>query len=498
MIFYKNLKKHKALQEKDLVFSIFEDGLVTGKDDSVAKPAACKNFYNLSYGDGALKTGLGFRDLQVPSNTTNLEDCHSFNFASKMDEIDGIWMQRTYSNAFKEYSYVLLLIDSENKIWKADLIDDFDGYFSVRSQMLESYPTFQCVYRIDNEDGIAFFSNELMLYLTSNSEGYYANVPAMISCVVHYDKFFGVTNKNRNTLIYTSNLNLKEWQEEESSAIEFLDNRGMFTKLVAFNDYVYLFREYGITKISLYSAKNDFSFTHLYTSSSKIYENSVCVCGDLVFFATRDGLFTFNGNSVNKIDKDFSGLLEKLDNTNCSSACLDGKYYLATKCNFSDGEKVGCEAGEFVNNVLFEIDINDFSLDVLRGVDIRKVLAVDNPFMSKLCACFYGQNKQRVGELIKSGQTFETANEKCWKSFKTDLGFCGKRKKIKEIFLTTLFDCEVEIETDEETKILEFSGSKKEQRMRLNIGGKDFQFTFKTQAEKCDIKKPKIVFDVEK
>ena len=498
LIFYKNLKKHKQTAEKNLIFSIFEDGLVANKDESVAKPADCKNFYNLSYCDGALKTGLGFRDLQVPKSTTDLENCHSFNFASKMDEIDGIWMQRTYSSSQNEYSYVLLLIDSENKIWKANLIDKLNGFISVRSQMLESYPTYQCVYRIDNEDGIAFFSNELMLYLTSNSEGYYDNVPAMISCVVHYDKFFGVTNKNRNTLIYTSNLNLKEWQDDGSSTIEFLDNRGMFTKLVAFNDYVYLFREYGITKISLYSSKADFAFTHLYTSSSKIYENSVCVCGDLVFFATRDGLFTFNGSSVNKVEQKYSKLFENLDNTNCSSACLDGKYYLATKCKFDGEQKVGCETGEYVNNVLFEIDINDFSLNLLRGVDIRKVLAVDNPYMSKLCACFFGENKQRVGELISSGSTFDHVNEKCWTSFKTDLGFEGKRKKIKEIFLTTLYDCAIEIESDEESKIFEFSGSKKEQRLPVNIEGKTFQFSFKTNDAKCDIKKPKIVFDVEK
>ncbi len=498
MIFYKNLKKHKQTEKKDLIFSIFEDGMVLDKDDSVAKPAECKNLYNLSYCDGALKTGLGFRDLQVPANTTDLEDCHGFNFASKMDEIDGIWTQRIFSSSKNEYSYVLLLIDSSFQIWRAQLIDDLMGFVAKRSSLLDSYPTFQCNYRIENEDGIAFFSNEKMVYFTSNSEGYYDNVPAMISCCVHYDKFFGVTNKNRNTLVYTSNLNLKDWQEEESATIEFLDNRGMFTKLVAFNDYVYLFREYGITKISLYSSKSDFSFTHLYTSPSKIFENSVCVCGDLVFFATRDGLYTFNGNSVSKVEQNYSKLFENLDNTNCSSACLDGKYYLATKCKFFDGEKVGCEESEHVNNVLFEIDINDFSLNVLRGIDIRKVLAVDNPYMSKLCACFYGENKQRVGELTKTGETFEKVNEKSWESFKTDLGFPAKRKRIKEIFLTTKFDCAVKIESDEETKTFNFSGDEKQQRLPINLCGKDFQFCFSTTNAQCDIKKPKIVFDVEK
>ncbi len=498
MIFYKNLKKHKPVEQKDLIFSVFEDGIVSNKDDSVAKPTACKNFYNLSYCDGALKSGLGFRDLQVPSLASDLENCHSFNFASKLDEIDGIWMQKAFQTSTNEYSYNLLLMDSAHKIWQCLLIDPTGGWVSMRSQSLKSFPTFQCIYRIADEDGMAFFSNEGMLYLTANSEGQYENVPSMISCVVHYDNFFGITNKNRNALVYTKNLNLKNWQEEGNSTIEFLDDRGMFTKLVAFNDYVYLFREYGITKISLYSSKNDFSFTHLYTSSSKIFENSICVCGDVVLFATRDGIYSFNGNSVNKLNEKFDVYFEDIDNTHCCSACNNGKYYFATKCKFPDEERVGCEEGDYVNNVLFEIDVNDFSLNILRGVDIRQLLRIDNPYMSKLCACFYGDNKQRVGELVMSGQTFASANKKCWTSFKTDLGFEGKCKKIKEIFLTTSSELDVEIESDSETKILHFSPCENLQRQCVSIKGQIFQFSFKTNDAKCDIKKPKIVFDVEK
>lgn len=61
MIFYKNHKKHKKTEEKNLVFSIFANGLVSNQDDLVAKPNECKNFYNLTFCDGALKTGLGFK-----------------------------------------------------------------------------------------------------------------------------------------------------------------------------------------------------------------------------------------------------------------------------------------------------------------------------------------------------------------------------------------------------------------------------------------------------
>ena len=499
MIFYKNLKKHKQVKNKNLVFSIFDGGVVSNTDDSVAKPNACKSFYNLSYVDGALKNGLGFADLAVPSSEENLEDTHTYNFASKIDAICGLWLDRWFNNNTGTYQYQIILSDTKNYLWGVPLIDEDEGFIWTKSDKLESSPLFQCAYRIDNTDCCLFFTNEGLLYLSTVREGIYPNVPPFISCVVHYDNFFGITNTNRNTLIYTTNLNITKWQDEEKlSTIEFLDNRGAFTKLVAFNDYVYLFRENGITKLSLYTTRSEFSFTHLYTSTSKIYENSVCVCGSLVFFMTRDGLYTFNGNSVSKVADEYDKFFKNLDNLNCTSACLDGKYYFASKCNFDDGEKVGCENGDYVNNCLFEIDVKNFELNLYRGVDIRKLLALDNPYMSKMCACFYSENKQRVGELNHTGSTFETSTQKCWKSFSTDLDLPGKRKRMKEVYITTLYDCTLTIISDEEEKTYNFAGKSEIQREKINICGKIFQFIFKTTEKNCDIKKPMVVFDVEK
>lgn len=497
MIFYKNIKKHKKTEEKNIVFSIFGNGVVSNEDDLISKPNECKSFYNLSFADGALKSGLGFRDLEVPATVDNLENCHGFDFAAKIDEIKGIWLDRWFNIAIKRYIYTLLMIDSSNVLWGVPLIDGFDGMVWQKSKKLKSFPTYQCAYRIENEDCALFFSQQGMVYMAADAEGIYPNVPALISCVVHYDNFFGITNTNRNTLVYTTNLNIRNWSDEDSSAVEFLDNRGSFNKLVAFNDYVYLFREYGITKISIYSAKNDFSFTHLYTSTSKIFENSICVCGEKVIFMARDGLHTFNGSSIDKVAEQYDKYFKNLDNSNCSSACLNGKYYIATKCFFDDEKQIGCE-GEtaMVNNVLFEIDVKTFELNLYRGVDIRRLLAVDNPHMSKLCACFHNNFKQRVGELSSIGETFGSPTQKCWQSYITDLGYRGKKKKIKEIVIDTLHPCEIEIKSDEETKIYSFSGNLKEQRLSVCVYGKNFQFSFSTEEQKCKISKPMIVFDV--
>lgn len=143
-----------------------------------------------------------------------------------------------------------------------------------------------------------------------------------------------------------------------------------------------------------------------------------------------------------------------------------------------------------------KLDIENFELNLYRGIDILKVLAVDCPYMSKLCACFNNSYTLQVGELSFCGSTFGTSNEKSWQSFTTDLGYRAKRKKIKEIVLNTKFACDVEISSDEETKTFAFAGSEKEQRLPVSVYGKNFSFCFKTNAEQCEISKPMIVFDV--
>lgn len=496
MIFYKNKKKHRSVKEKNLVFSVFQDGIVTDKDDSILEADICKNTYNLTFSDGALKTGLGFEDFKAPASMEDLETTHTFDIASKVDEIQGLWLDRWFNTNTNQYYYQVLMLNSEYVIYGVQLLDEYEGYVWKRCELLQSEPTFGRNYRIENADSMIFFSEEGMVYLGYSEQGSYANVPAIISCVVHYDNFFGVTNTNRNTLVYTTNLNLKEWDDEQSSTIEFLDERGSFTKLISFNDYVYLFREYGITKISLYSSKGNFSFTHLYTSTSKIFEESVCVCNDVVVFLTRDGLYRFNGSSVTKIFGSYDNYIQNFDNANCTADCLNGKYYLATRCKFQDGQTVGCESSTYVNNVLFEFDLERETVNILRGVDVRDLLAIETPFMNKMCACFNNSNKQKLGQLNHSGKIFSEVNKKFWQSVYTDLGEVGKRKKIKEILLTTKYDIEVEIISDEESKTYKIFGKENEQRMQFCVFGKHFKFIFRTDEENCEIRKPVVLFDV--
>ena len=499
LIFYKNLKKHKKTEEKNITFSVFGEGVISNEDDLISKPNECKSFFNFTLLDGALKTGLGFKELEVPASTDNLTYVHNFDFASKnITEIKDLNLFRYLDIEDDCYYYHLIIMDQNDQLWTLLLIDNAGGLPISKSALYYTDLVSTCPYRIDQFDCLLYFTKTGMIYSSAYNTEKFNDVPALLSCVVHYNKVFGITNTNRNELVYQSNLDLREWSSEATSVIEFLDSMGAFTKLVVFNDYIYLFRENGITKISSYSSRDEFSFTHLYASTSKIYENSVCACGEVIFFVTREGLFSFNGTSVSKICEEYDNFFKNLDNSNCSSCCMDGKYYLATKCNFGDGEVIGCESNSTMkNNVLFEVDIESKKVDLLRGVDIKKIVSVDIPYYSKVVACFNdASNKGKLGELVHSGKNFNSVTTKKWQSFSTDLGYKGKNKKIKEIILNSSYPCEVQIISDVETKTYSFVGSDKEQRVLASVNGRNFQFVFITNEAESHISKPMIVFDV--
>ena len=264
---FKTTKHYKKSKERDIVFSIFSNGLVSDKDEQMANPTECKNVYNLVYAGGALKTGLGFNELKIPASESD-KTMHRIRMVSSINNLYGMWMNRFWSNLNARFSYQLVFLDQTFQVWVVPVFDPYNGQMWARQgNMLElsSPPTNTLNICTESEDSFIFFTPEGMSWIGTNSEGFFQNVPQFISTAVHYGKFFGIENTTHQPLVYTSNLNLKEWNNENRVNIEFVDDRGASIKVVAFNDYVYIFRERGITKISIYSSKNDFSYTHLYT-----------------------------------------------------------------------------------------------------------------------------------------------------------------------------------------------------------------------------------------
>lgn len=104
---------------------------------------------------------------------------------------------------------------------------------------------------------------------------------------------------------------------------------GRIRRMVAFEDKLFLFREYGIGYLRVHGDNLTFKAGALAYSYGRIAERSVAVCGDCIAFLTESGFFRFDGTSCERIPLDADLDLAY----SAEGAGFDGAYYAAVILN---------------------------------------------------------------------------------------------------------------------------------------------------------------------
>ena len=496
-MFYPNKLKTKGSKNYKILYTSFASGMNTEVDDNLLPHKQGKIVYNYQIKNGALKTGLGFKELTLPNTYAELGDRVMQVYEDKT--ITNLWHYRYYDNEAEKRKHTIMYSTSDGDICYMEVTGYDDASYKVPNiNPLTSTPV-AFNYRLNGEDCMIFSSpTDPMIvftqnYLTTTVE----NAPKLVSVCVHYERLFAITEGERNTLVFSANLDPTNWNYEldEAGFIQMVDERGSMCALVSFNDYIYVFRDYGVARVSAYGVQEDFSVSQLFISSVKIYGGTVCSCGDRILFLAKDGLHYFNGSSTTKLSLGIDNLFEGVDNSNASSAFHNGKYYLACKLNFKDGKNVGCESLSYVNNALIEYDLKTGDINIMRGVDINKMISLDEGEISRLVACFNGEHSNKIGELTYDGKIFGTNLESEWVSPNSNLGYPNQQKHIKEVCLKSKYDSKIVIRTELEEKEYKVNGGEKTQRIRTNLRGDYVQVCFGSEGN-ADISSPQIVLSV--
>ncbi len=478
-MFYENRISTLRSKTQSLKYDLFNDNFSTEANDFTLKPARSKICYNIITGNNKLENGYGFKDLQSPTSETDLEN--ESQVSIRGNEVSAIWDFKWYDFINKKNTYLLFYFNDEFKFCYTSLFEERPTTFILNSEYTKV--PIGNRYAINGKDAMVFSEEERGLFVVTDTyHKYVDNAPVLLSICTHYDKLFAITAGARRSIVYTENKDILSWDDTNTKHLEFFDERGNLNKIISFNDYLYIFRDFGITKISSYSSEGDFSISHLYQSDGNIFSGSIASGGDNVYFFEKSGLKVFNGSSTKSVKLDCEQLLKNGDFSKCSGACFEGKYYLACKLNFDDEEIIGCENGEYVNNALFVYDETSGNISISRGLDIRQLQVLQNPYKSKLVACFYNDNKARVGQLTDDGQLFGQNLVKVWKSMKTELNQIDIDKRVSKLNILTKYACDVEIKSDKESKIYKLQGSDKVQEIKVNVLGKIFELKFSSST----------------
>lgn len=491
---YKHLVNGKKSVSKDLVFDVFEDYVNLNDSEDKQKFNRVSSTYNFDLSNGQLLTGYGFKDLSMPTNTSDMDNETLINVRG--NEITAIWSFRWFDFALKDNKYYIVYFNDGNYL-------EFANLFHERPLPLYAETHFNkapigCPIRYEKDDALLFSSDvDGLFLLTGAITKTFKLAPRLLSLCSAFDKIFAVIANDRASLMYTDDKNISHWTENNLEEIKFDDERGKLNKVILLNDYVYVIRDFGISRISVYSTSGNFDISQLYQSDSYIFPGTIASSGDKIYFLEGSGIFAFNGSSTSKINLDCDELLKNADKRNASAVCFEGKYYLSCRYDFNDGQTVGCESNpKCVNNLLLVLDLVSKKVNVLRGVDIHQLCVLNNPYKSKVVACFNGEYCNRIGELTNDGIIFDNATQKIWTSVLSTLSYPEKLKRVKFLNIKTKTDCDVVITSEKQSRTYHVYGSDKLQQIKVDVTGRELQISFKCNDANANISNVKLIYNV--
>lgn len=451
----KYIRVNKSARSR-LRVSTFSKGVDFFTDEAVQSPSVAKDCYNFDFSGGALKAGYG------------LESAGLFEDISVVT----VFNYRRYDKDKGERDDRILCVDESGALYEKK----GDGVERVGGVTFSEKPLF-INYRLYGDDVVFICSaaDGTYLYDGVSAPKRVESAPRITSLALHGERLFVTVDGEKSSVWFSDDLDPTNWDASLSGGgfIQMLDERGSLNRVISYLGYLYVFREYGISRVSATGAQTEFSVSNLFTSGGKIYPDTVALCGDHIVFLAEDGLYSFDGLSTKRLLKGVDGLIRRRETARAAYA--SGKLYLAFNRD-RDEYTVGCESGEYQNNALLVLDLSAGSYSLSRGFDIRSFAVIDGEIIAV-------DADGRTARITACGCAYGTPLVKRWKMPLTDLGVVDK-KRVREVYLHA--DCPVRLTltSDSDEKTLSFGGGGA-QRIRTSFCGHRIGLSLE-----CDEKTP--------
>ena len=343
-MFYPNLLNLRNVDYKIIDFNSFSSGLNTDVDESVMPIRYAKLTYNFDYKEGNLKPGIGISVPTIRYSANNTALRKSFNFPAGY-EVKGCWLFNAWHQDANLFFPLIVIYCSDDKMYYNYLYGSQTNMIEMQGLEFTEKPKV-ITYNLNGVDTLIAVSNADGMYTWTENDGVKKidNAPKISSMCLHYERLFVTTKDNPRRIWFSDDLNPTNFNvsSQEGGFIDIIDDFGRSNKVISFNDYVYVFRDYNIARLTAFAEQEQFAIEQLYVGNGKIYSDTVALCGDKIMYLSSDGLYQFNGSSSNKINLGINNFFKNVDNNFACAGYSDGCYYLACKINFND-EKVGCE-----------------------------------------------------------------------------------------------------------------------------------------------------------
>jgi len=475
-----NLKKYKKI--------VFNDFSKQTTNENFENHLASTVSYNVNCNKKTIDCGLGINDMRLPINPNELNTMLEIDYSNlNIQKIEKIFYIKKYFPNGSGTVHRILMYADDKKLYLNQLFSDLPNFFWLYDLTFESAPVCHA-YKIVGVDSIVLCDKEKMVVWKTNQLPVdMEEVPIITSMCTSNGKLWATVAGEASTiwLCMENNPEIIGWDTPHAMQIKIEDERGDSRKILTFKENLYVFRDYGITRINYYTPEN-IVLNHIYLSDSMIYPDTVSVCGDVIMFMTRNGLYAFDGIKVEKFNVGIENLFDGT-NSKALGSSLQNKYYLAVRLNFNDGKKMLCEEGNYINNALIIIDTFDHSYEMIRGVDISCMLPLKTELVEKMLVCLNCYPQNRIGEIDNSGKYF---GQVLPMSYATNTILADNMDKIvvRKIRLHSSKDVEIKFTTDEEKSFVFTTTKNGLNEIETMIECKNFKLEFNSKNTICNIK----------
>ena len=472
MITYKNAPSVPNYLKTKVTFKNFSGGLGSSGDESIKNYSDASKVFNFDISDGALKAGAGLKEYTLNGSPIVVDDelfaPLKFFYLKNYDIKSGLEKDTILCYSKNGTILVCKLYENEPKLIQTGM------WFS-------SEPT--AVTYNNNGENIMLLSSQTDPLCVFSGDGFkfVDGAPKFSSMCVHNERVFATEDKKSTSLWFSDDFNPLNWSIsiDEAGFIDFPDERGALLKVVSFLDYVYIFREYGITRLTAYGSQEDFAVSNLHVKVGKIYGESVTDCGNYVYFLSTTGLYRFNGVDAVKILDCYDTFLNGVDNKRASGLFYNQKYWLNLNMKIDGKEQRAVLVYNLQNGTSYLIkDCRITSLCLFDGQN-KELIAV------------YDNGKKVATVLENYGKLFEKPLKKTWQSIETDFSLpCTKI-----LYKLTIELCEeVEIMLSVDGVKHYYTLDKQNNVILPKLKGKDFSISIISYNNNPKITKPTLYF----
>ncbi len=339
-------------------------------------------------------------------------------------------------------------------------------------------------YRLSGKDVLLLSSMESGLFVIDNDSAAKVELsPSITSMCLHYDRVYCTVGGEKNAVWFSDDYDPFNWNVslDEAGYIEFNDDLGAVNKVVSFLDRIYIFRDYGINKLTAYSDQRNFAASKLYLSTGRIFADTVAVCGAGIIFQSDCSIYLFDGLEVRRIMTNLEGLFT--DGGAPFGLFNNGNYYLACRLNFDEKNNEG-------NNALIEYRVYDGDTSIMYGFDARAMMSV-NSRSSQLLLVANGC----AAQLDTSGTLFGAPLKKLWTTPASCLGLTDSYKLLKEIVVNTRNDLIIEAELNGQAQRYFLNGSPKYQKISVNKAFETVRLSVISETDKARVSRIELLVD---